>query len=75
MKIAYVAIRGALQAHGTSACSTNPTHEQIGTGVGATVGGALDHVITGRSAMGTIAGAAAGALIGKEIGKKQDKDR
>jgi len=60
-------------ALGVSACSTNPTKEQIGTGVGAAAGGAVGHVLTGDSALGTVGGAAAGALIGKEIGESQDK--
>lgn len=60
---------------GLAACSTNPTNEQIGTGVGAAVGGVAGHAITGGSAIGTIGGAAAGALIGREIGEKNDKQR
>jgi len=52
-------------ALGVSACSTNPTKEQIGTGVGAAAGGAVGHVLTGGSALGTVGGAAAGALIGE----------
>lgn len=51
-------------------CSTNPTHAQIGTGVGAVVGGVAGNVLLGGP-LATIGGAAAGALIGNEVGKKR----
>ncbi|QXL85555.1 glycine zipper 2TM domain-containing protein [Comamonas sp. NLF-1-9] len=59
-------------ALGISACSSSPTNAQIGTGVGAVVGGAAGNVIFGGP-VGTIGGAAAGALVGHEVGKNQRK--
>ncbi len=59
-----------LAALAGAGCSTPPTNAQIGTGVGAVVGGAAGNVIFG-STLGTIGGAAAGALIGNEVGKNQ----
>jgi len=61
-----------LAALAGTGCSTPPTNAQIGTGVGAVVGGAAGNVIFG-STLGTIGGAAAGALIGNEVGKNQRK--
>jgi len=66
--------RGALAAAllaglATAGCSTPPTNAQIGTGVGAVVGGATGHVLFGGP-VGTIGGAAAGALLGNEVGKR-----
>lgn len=54
----------------TAGCASHPTNAQIGTGVGAVVGGATGHVLLGGP-LGTIGGAAAGALIGNEVGKNQ----
>ena len=51
-------------------CANQPTNAQIGTGVGAVVGGATGHVLFGGP-LGTIGGAAAGAVIGNEVGKNQ----
>ena len=53
-------------------CASNPTDAQVGTGVGAVVGGAAGHAIFGGP-VGTIGGAAAGALIGNEVGKNQGR--
>jgi len=54
----------------SAGCASHPTNAQIGTGVGAVVGGATGHVLFGGP-VGTIGGAAAGALIGHEVGKNQ----
>lgn len=62
-----LALVGALAGVG---CAGQPTNAQIGTGVGAVVGGATGHVLFGGP-VGTIGGAAAGALIGNEVGKNQ----
>lgn len=51
-------------------CASNPTNAQIGTGVGAVVGGVAGNVLLGGP-LATIGGAAAGALIGNEVGKKR----
>lgn len=59
-----------LAALATAGCASHPTNAQIGTGVGAVVGGATGHVLFGGP-LGTIGGAAAGALIGNEVGKNQ----
>ena len=64
-----VDIAGALAAMG---CSSPPTNAQVGTGVGAVVGGAAGNVIFGGP-VGTIGRAAAGALIGHEVGKNQPR--
>lgn len=52
-----------------SACDTSPTRQQVGIGTGAVVGGALGHVVTDGSTLGTVGGAAAGGLIGNEVTK------
>lgn len=57
-----------------SACSSNPTKAQIGTGAGAVVGGVAGNAIFG-STLGTVGGAAAGALIGNEVGKDRDNKK
>lgn len=59
-----------LCAFASAGCASRPTNAQIGTGVGAVVGGATGHVLFGGP-LGTIGGAAAGALIGNEVGKDQ----
>lgn len=51
-------------------CASHPTNAQIGTGVGAVVGGVAGNVLLGGP-LATIGGAAAGALIGNEVGKKR----
>lgn len=51
-------------------CSTSPTNAQIGTGVGAVVGGVAGSAVGGTAA--TIGGAAIGGLIGNEVGKRRD---
>lgn len=61
-----------LAAWALGGCATNPSNAQVGTGVGAVVGGAAGHVIFGGP-VGTIGGAAAGALIGNELGKDRDR--
>ena len=59
-----------LAALASVGCAHRPTNAQIGTGVGAVVGGATGHVLFGGP-LGTIGGAAAGAVIGNEVGKNQ----
>lgn len=59
-----------LAALTSAGCASRPTSAQIGTSVGAVVGGATGHVLLGGP-LGTIGGAAAGALIGNEVGKNQ----
>lgn len=59
-----------LAALASAGCASRPTNAQVGTGVGAVVGGATGHVLFGGP-LGTIGGAAAGALIGNEVGKNQ----
>lgn len=63
-----VTVLGSLVLAGSlAACDTNPTREQIGTGTGAVVGGALGSVVTDGSTLGTLGGAAAGGVIGNEV--------
>ena len=70
-RLRHLALAAALLAGLASAgCASHPTNAQIGTGVGAVVGGATGHVLFGGP-LGTIGGAAAGALIGNEVGKNQ----
>jgi osmotically inducible lipoprotein OsmB len=58
---------------GLGACSSNPTNAQIGTGVGAVVGGVAANALLGTG--GAIAGAAGGALVGHELGEDRDQRR
>lgn len=58
---------------GLGACSSNPTNAQVGTGVGAVVGGVAGNALLGTG--GAIAGAAGGALIGHELGEDRDQRR
>ncbi len=58
---------------GLGACASNPTNAQIGTGVGAVVGGVAGNALLGTG--GAIAGAAGGALIGHELGEDRDQRR
>ncbi|MCO5104501.1 MAG: osmotically inducible lipoprotein OsmB [Burkholderiaceae bacterium] len=58
---------------GLGACSSNPTNAQIGTGVGAVVGGVAGNALLGTG--GAIAGAAGGALVGHELGEDRDQRR
>jgi osmotically inducible lipoprotein OsmB len=51
-----------------SACSTNPTKQEIGTATGAVVGGVAGAVLTGGSTVGTVGGAAIGGVVGNKIG-------
>ncbi|MES2413287.1 MAG: glycine zipper 2TM domain-containing protein [Pseudomonadota bacterium] len=51
-------------------CGTNPTNAQVGTGVGAVVGGVAGNVLLGGP-LATIGGAAVGAVVGNEVGKKR----
>lgn len=63
-------VSGLTMALALAGCSTPPTTQQVGTGVGAVAGGAVGHVLFG-STLGTVGSAAAGALIGSEVGKRQ----
>ena len=51
-------------------CSTSPTKQQVGTGVGAVAGGVVGNAVFG-GVLGTVGGAAAGAVIGNEVSKKK----
>lgn len=54
---------------GMAGCSTSPTRQQVGIGAGAAVGGALGHVLTDGSTLGTVGGAAVGGVVGNEVAK------
>jgi osmotically inducible lipoprotein OsmB len=58
-----------------SACSSNPTRQEIGTVTGAVVGGVVGSSLTAGSTAGTVGGAAAGAYLGNRIGRELDKNR
>lgn len=51
-----------------TACSSNPSRQQVNTGVGAVAGGLVGNAVLGGT-LGTLGGAAAGALIGNEVSK------
>ncbi|MFZ4286725.1 glycine zipper domain-containing protein [Variovorax sp. HJSM1_2] len=72
MNTKYLISAAAAALIGLSGCASNPSNQQIGTGVGAVVGGAAGNVLFG-STLGTVGGAAAGALIGNQVGDNQDK--
>ena len=73
-KLAITIASVVLAASGLSACSSNPTNAQIGTGVGAVAGGVLGDAVFG-STLGTIGGAAAGAYFGNQVGDNMDGKR
>ena len=56
-----------------TACGSNPTNAQIGTGVGAVAGGLAGAAVGGTGA--TVIGAGAGALLGNEVGKRTENRR
>ena len=58
---------------GLVGCSSNPTNQQVGTGVGAVAGGLVGDAVFGGT-LGTVGGAAAGALIGNQVGKDRDRN-
>lgn len=58
---------------GLTACGSNPTNQQVGTGVGAVAGGLAGAAVGGTGA--TILGAGAGALIGNEVGRRSDNNQ
>jgi osmotically inducible lipoprotein OsmB len=68
-KFAALAIAAA-SVLGLSACASNPTNAQIGTGVGAVAGGLAGSALGGTGA--TVLGAGAGALIGNEVGRRTE---
>ena len=53
---------------GMVGCASNPSNQQVGTGVGAVAGGVIGNAAIGGT-LGTVGGAAAGALIGNELSK------
>jgi osmotically inducible lipoprotein OsmB len=54
-----------------TACSTNPTKQEIGLVSGAVVGGIVGSSLAGG--VGTIGGAATGSYIGHRIGSELDR--
>lgn len=52
-----------------TACSSNPSKQDIGMVSGAIVGGVVGSALTGGSTAGTVGGAAAGTYIGSRIAK------
>jgi len=71
MRPTWQTVPALLVAASLSACASWTPAEK-GTAIGATAGGALGHVITGGSALGTIGGAAAGGIVGHEVGKSRE---
>ena len=56
-------------------CSGNTfTNEDLGTGIGASVGGLLGSALTGDDVIMTLVGTGAGAYVGNKIGKEMDKN-
>lgn len=64
----------AALAAALSACSGNPTKQEIGTVTGAVVGGVVGTALTGSTA-GTVVGAGAGAYVGNRVGRDLDRVR
>ena len=56
-------------------CTTNPSHQSIGTATGAAIGAVAGSALTGGSAVGTVGGAAIGGVIGNRIGSEADRKR
>lgn len=56
-----------------SACSSNPSKQDVGTVSGAIIGGVVGSALTGGSGVGTIGGAAAGGYIGSRIGRDLER--
>ena len=73
-KLASLVTTGVLVI-GLSACSSNPTREQIGTATGAVVGGVVGSELSGGSTLGTVGGAAVGGVVGNQVGKNMDRRR
>lgn len=73
MKTKILTALAAVSLVTLTACSSNPTSQQLGTGAGAVIGGVAGSALGGTAA--TVGGAAAGALIGNELGKRQDQRR
>jgi osmotically inducible lipoprotein OsmB len=71
MNAKLLAAIGAVSLAALTGCSSNPTNQQVGTGVGAVAGGVVGSAIGGPAA--TIGGAAVGAVIGNEVGKSKDR--
>ncbi|BBN87801.1 hypothetical protein AZSP09_08240 [Azospira sp. I09] len=67
----FALVAAAVLAMTLSACSGNPTRQQVGVATGAVVGGVVGSALTGGSTAGTVAGAAAGGLVGNELSKRR----
>ncbi|WP_313300157.1 glycine zipper 2TM domain-containing protein [Diaphorobacter sp.] len=73
VRVAVVSL-ACVATFGLAGCSSSPTNQQIGTGVGAVAGGVVGDAVFGNT-LGTVGGAAAGAVIGNQIGKDRDDRR
>lgn len=67
------AVLALCAAFSLTACSSNPTKQEIGTVSGAVIGGVVGSALTAGSGVGTIGGAAAGSYIGNRIGRDLDR--
>jgi osmotically inducible lipoprotein OsmB len=56
-----------------TACTSNPSKQDIGTVTGAVVGGVLGSSLTYGSTAGTVAGSLAGGYVGRQIGKELER--
>lgn len=55
-----------------TACSSNPSKQDVGMVTGAVVGGVVGSSLTYGSTAGTVAGAVAGGYVGKLIGREME---
>jgi osmotically inducible lipoprotein OsmB len=56
-----------------TACSSNPSKQDIGTVTGAVVGGVVGSSLTYGSTAGTVAGAVAGGYVGRVVGREMER--
>jgi len=66
-------VAAGLAALCLTACTSNPSKQDIGTVTGAVVGGVVGSSLTYGSTAGTVAGAVAGGYVGRVVGKELER--